>query len=291
MKTLILALTLTLCSTAFAQPRGSVELWPGGAPGALGTEDHDSPTITMHFPNAARATGASIVICPGGGYGGLAHHEGDHYAMWLNEMGIAGFVLKYRLGSKGYRHPAMLNDVSRAVRVVRANAEKWKLDPERIGVMGSSAGGHLAATLLAHFTAGDPEAKDLVERLRSRPNLGILCYPVITMGEFTHRGSRRNLLGKEPTPELIELLSNEKQIKTNTPPTFVFHTVADRSVPIENALLFVQGLRSKNVPFALHVYPDGDHGMGLGGRWWSPEDRHPWTTQCAVWLKDLKFAR
>ena len=196
----------------------------GGAPGALGKEDKDIPTLTAYMPDPAKATGAAIVICPGGGYGGLAPHEGGQYARFLNEYGIAGFVLKYRLGPDGYRHPAMLHDAARAVRTVRANAGEWKLDPKRIGIMGSSAGGHLASTLLTHFDAGKPDAADPIERQSSRPDLGILCYAVISMGELGHRGSRNNLLGKDPSPELVRELSNELHVTKDTPPCFIWHT-------------------------------------------------------------------
>src|SRR5687768_6728850 len=215
MKALILIslLALGVSTTAEAQqlPREEFPLWPQGAPGALGTEAKDIPTLTPYFPNPEKATGAAIVVCPGGGYGGLAPHEGRDYAMWLNELGISAFVLKYRLGSGGYRHPVMLQDAARAVRLVRAKAAEWKLDPARVGIIGSSAGGHLASTLLTHFDAGDPNAADPIDRMSSRPNLGILCYPVVTMGEKTHAGSKRNLLGDNPSPELVRLLSNELQ--------------------------------------------------------------------------------
>jgi len=281
-----------VASFVHAQPRDPMPLWPNGAPGALGSADHDVPTITPYFASAELATGASIVVCPGGGYGGLAAHEGVHYALWLNEQGITAFVLKYRLGSKGYRHPRMLEDVARAIRTLRSNAANWKLDPERIGVMGSSAGGHLASTILTHFDGGNADAADAIDRVSSRPDLGILCYPVVTMqDDFTHKGSRRNLLGNEPKSELIELLSNERQVKADTPPTFIFHTVADTAVPIENALQFAAGLWKRGVPFALHVYPEGRHGLGLGGSKWNPDGRHPWTSQCQLWLKDRGFGR
>lgn len=189
----------------------------------------------------------------------------------------------------GYKHPAMVHDVLRAIRVVRANAEKWKLDPTRIGVMGSSAGGHLAATALTHFDGGDPNVPDPIDRVSSRPNLGILCYPVITMGANTHAGSKRNLLGDNPEPKLVELLSNEKQVTKDTPPTFIFHTYEDAAVKVENALEFAAALRRNGVPFSLHIYPKGAHGLGLGGSQWDPENRHPWTTQCAIWLREQRF--
>lgn len=295
---LILAAALGACSPAEAQtapqrrlPLQEFRIWQGEAPGALGKEPKDIPTLTPYFPPPDKATGASIVICPGGGYAVLAPHEGVHYALWLNESGIAGFVLRYRLGSDGYRHPAMMQDILRAVRFVRAHAEEWDLDPNRIGVMGSSAGGHLAATALTHFDAGDPASSDPVERVSSRPDLGILCYPVITMGPDTHAGSRRNLLGDSPTPELVEFLSNEKQVTDRTPPVFIFHTFEDTAVKVENAMEFAASLRRHNVPFALHIYSKGDHGMGLGGAQWDPDGRHPWTRECALWLKEQGFSK
>jgi len=271
-------------------PRDEFPLWPDGAPGALGQTAKDTPTLTPYFAPPSKATGAAMIICPGGSYGALAPHEGVHYALWLNEQGITGFVLKYRLGTSGYKHPSMMLDVQRAIRYVRANAEKWKLDTNRIGIMGSSAGGHLASTALTHFDAGDQNAKDPIDRVSSRPNLGILCYPVISMGAISHAGSKKNLLGDNPDPRLIELLSNEKQVTKDTPPTFIFHTVEDTTVKVENSLEFAAALRANGVPFALHIYQRGSHGMGLGTREWEPELRHPWTNDCALWLKEQGFS-
>ena len=231
------------------------------------------------------------MICPGGGYGGLAPHEGVDYARFLNEQGISGFVLKYRLGSAGYRHPVMLEDAARALRTVRARAAEWLLDPKRIGIMGSSAGGHLASTLLTHFDDGKPNDSDPIERMSSRPNLGILCYPVITMGEFTHQGSKANLLGKNPSPELVRNLSNELQVTKETPPTFLWHTWEDGAVPVENSLQFAAALRKAGVPFDLHIYQKGPHGLGLGSNKWDPEHRHPWTQDCVFWLKAQGFTK
>jgi acetyl esterase/lipase len=269
---------------ASPEPLAPLPLWPEKAPGALGDKDQDKPTLTAYLPDPAKATGNTIVICPGGGYGGLAPHEGQGYAEFLAEHGIAGIVLKYRLGSHGYRHPAMLQDAARAVRLTRSKAAEWKISAERVGIMGSSAGGHLASTLLTHFDAGNPQAPDPVERLSSRPDLGVLCYPVITMGEYTHQGSRKNLLGENPAPELIELLSNEKQVTAQTPPTFLFHTWQDKGVKIENALGFAAALQSHGVPFSLHVFEKGPHGIGLGNRNGAP--RHPWSDDLLFWLKE-----
>lgn len=266
-------------------------LWPDGAPGARGSAAPDVPTLTPYLAPPAGATGAAVVVCPGGGYAGLAPHEGADYARWLNEQGISAFVLQYRLGSAGYRHPAMLQDAARAVRTVRCGAEEWGIDPRRIGIMGSSAGGHLAATLLTHWEAGDPRAADPIERESSRPDLGILCYPVITMGEQGHAGCRQNLLGEAPAPELLYLLSTELHVTAETPPTFLFHTVEDSAVPVQNSLLFAAALAERGVPFALHVYPLGAHGLGLGTREWDPARRHPWTAECVLWLKEQGFGR
>ncbi len=286
----LLAAVLMLAAAATAARLPPLPLWPNGAPGALGTADKDIPTLTPYLPEPDQATGAAIVVCPGGGYGGLAPHEGNDYALWLNQHGVAAFVLKYRLGSKGYRHPAMLQDAARAVRLVRAQAGEWKVDPKRVGIMGSSAGGHLASTLLTHFDAGQPDAADPVEHQSSRPDLGILCYAVITMGQYTHQGSMHNLLGNSPSPELIELLSNEKQVTKDTPPCFIWHTWEDGAVPVENSLQFAEALRKAGVPFDLHIYQKGGHGMGLADK--PPfAHPHPWAADCLYWLKVQGFVR
>jgi acetyl esterase/lipase len=290
-----LAVSFLAC-VAQAQTNTSFPLWPAdstlhdGAPGARGHDDQDIPTLTPFPADPAKATGTAFVICPGGGYGGLAEHEGAPYARFLNESGIAGFVLKYRLGSKGYRHPAMLQDAARAVRLVRSRSTEWKVDPQRIGIMGSSAGGHLASTLLTHFDNGKPDAPDPVERQSCRPDLGILCYPVITMGEFTHEGSKHNLLGNDPFPGLVRELSNELQVTSQTPPCFIWHTYEDTVVPVENSLLFAAALRKAGVPFDLHVYQKGPHGIGLGSQ--EPNGlRHPWTADCVFWLRAQGWAK
>jgi acetyl esterase/lipase len=271
----------------------TIILWPNGAPGALGKSDKDIPTLTPFFPKPDKATGAAMVICPGGAYFGLANHEGEHYARFLNEQGIAGFVLKYRLGSAGYRHPAMLQDAARAVRIVRARANEWKLDPKRVGIMGSSAGGHLASTLLTHFDSGKVDATDPVDRESCRPDVGILCYPVITLRDtpFAHAGSRKNLLGESPAPELLNELSNELHVTKDTPPCFIWHTDEDKGVLVENSLLFAQALRKAGVPFDLHIYEKGPHGLGLGTRDYNPAKWLPWTTDCVYWLQAHNFAK
>jgi acetyl esterase/lipase len=257
-------------------------LWPQGAPGALGDTEKDQPSLTP-WP-AKVPNGQSVVVCPGGGYGALAmDHEGKQIAQWLNSQGISAFVLKYRLGPK-YRHPVMLHDVQRAIRTVRAKASEWKLDPQRIGVWGFSAGGHLAATAATHFGAGQPGHADPLERVSSRPDFAILAYPVMTFTqeEFVHKGSRKNLLGETPDPQLVELLSNEKQVTKQTPPTFLFHTNEDTGVPPENSVLFYLALRRAGVPAELHIYEKGPHGVGLA---WSDLALSSWPARLADWLK------
>jgi acetyl esterase/lipase len=288
---IILAAAIFISSLAFsrADMQTPVPLWPEGAPGALGTASNDIPTLTAYVSDATNATGAAMVICPGGGYAHLAPHEGNDYALWLNQHGVTCFVLKYRLGSSGYHHPAMLNDAARAMRWVRAHAEDYKIDPHRVGIMGSSAGGHLAATLLTHFDAGNTNATDIVERQSSRPDLGVLCYAVISMGKFTHQGSKQNLLGTNPPSKLVKKLSNELQVTTNTPPCFLWTTFEDKTVPMENTMLFAEALRKNHVPFDLHVYEKGGHGMGLKDKPPFPHP-HPWAADCLFWLKAQKFA-
>ena len=238
-------------------------VWSEGAPGAKGSQPEDAPSIQLYPSTADKATGAAIVVCPGGGYRALASHEGHDVAVWLNSIGVTAVVLKYRLGPK-YQHPAMLHDAQRALRTTRHKAAEWKLDPNRIGIMGFSAGGHLASTAATHFDAGNAQASDAIEKMSSRPDLLILGYPVITMTEaFGHSGSRKNLLGDNPATELAELLSNEKQVTDKTPPTFFFHTEDDKGVPVENSLAFAAALRRAKVPYELHVYETGRHGVGL----------------------------
>jgi len=290
LKPLLICLACLLMLAVEVLATEALPLWPQGAPGALGTKEADIPTLTPYLPAADTVTGAVMVICPGGGYGGLASHEGQDYALFLADHGITCFVLKYRLGSHGYHHPIELQDAARAVRMVRAGAAQWKIDPQRIGIMGSSAGGHLASTLLTHFDAGDPNAADPIDRQSSRPNLGVLCYAVITMGQYTHTGSRDNLLGLHPAPELITLLSNELQVTAQTPPCFLWHTWEDGAVPVENTLQFAAALRAHHVPFDLHIYQKGGHGMGLADK--PPfAHTHPWANDLLFWLKAQKFTK
>jgi acetyl esterase/lipase len=270
-----------------ARPEQPIILWPEGAPGALGHEPTDIPTLTPYLPAPEKATGAAIIICPGGGYEHLSEREGRPVAEWLNSVGVAAFVLKYRIGPR-YHHPAPLEDAARALRTVRARAKEWGLDGARIGILGFSAGGHLASTAGTHFDAGKADSPDPVERMSSRPDLMVLIYPVITMRAATHAGSKRNLLGENPAPELVALLSNDEQVTKETPPTFLVHTFTDATVPLENSLLFVAALRRAGVPLEFHLYERGRHGFALG-------DGDPalssWTARCADWLQLRGFVR
>lgn len=258
-------------------------LWPSGAPGAVGTEDQDTPTLTIYLPAKPQASGTGIVVCPGGGYHGLAmDHEGHEVARWLTSRGIAAFILKYRLGPR-YHHPAMLQDVLRAMRVVRSRAAEFGIKPDQIGVMGFSAGGHLASSAATLFDSPDGKAEDGLAQVSARPDFAVLCYPVIQMGEpATHKGSQENLLGTNPSPELVERLSTEKQVTARTPPTFIFQTDADTGVPAENAVSFYLALRKAGVPAELHVYEKGEHGVGL-----APHDRElsTWPDRLLGWLR------
>jgi acetyl esterase/lipase len=268
-------------------PAKSIRLWEGDAPGALGQQPQDIPTLTPYPANGGNRTGASMIVLPGGGYANLAAHEGGGYAEWLASQGITAYLLRYRLGSQGYHHPVELGDVARAVRMVRSFAQKRDdLDPSRVGLIGSSAGGHLAATIATHFDSGQGSATDPIERESSRPDLVVLCYPVITFGEFAHAGSRTQLLGRDPPADLLLALSAELQVTKETPPTFLWHTMDDASVPVENSLLFAAALRRNGVPFSLHIYETGAHGLGLGrpGR-----PAPPWADQLLYWFKERKF--
>jgi acetyl esterase/lipase len=249
--------------TAPATTPQEIRLWEAAAPGALGETDADTPTLTIY--RAARATtGTGVVVAPGGGYGALAvDHEGRQVAAYLNAMGVGAFVLKYRLGPK-YHHPVQLDDAQRALRIVRSRAQEYGVLPDRVGMMGFSAGGHLAATVGTHFDNGKPEAADPIERAGSRPDFLILGYPVISFEPgLVHAGSMRNLLGEHPDPKLIELLSNELHVTSDTPPTFIFHTTSDPTVPAENSVRFYLALKKANVPAELHLFENGPHGVGL----------------------------
>ncbi len=265
----------------------SAPLWPAGAPGALGSGREHSPHLAPFPADPARASGASILVLPGGGYWQLAEHEGEGYARWFAAHGIHAAVLDYRLAQHGYRHPSMLQDAARALRMLRAEARAAGRDPARIAVIGSSAGGHLAATLSTlfdHADAADPVG-DAISRESARPDATILCYPVISLTErFRHSGSRDNLLGPDPAPALAELLSPNLQMRAACPPAFVWHTADDPVVPVCNATAYATACWQAGVSCELHVFPSGAHGLGLP----SPQrTAPPWDKMLEHWLAAL----
>ena len=285
-KSTLVAFILLIAATGVAQDKATTAprtpLWNGPAPigdGATETDDANA-FITVHRP--ANPNGTAIVICPGGGYGGLVvGGEGHGIAKWLNEHGITGVVLEYRL-PKG-RHAVPLLDAQRAIRTVRANAKVWAMDPAKIGIMGFSAGGHLASTAATHFDNGNAAATDPIDQTGCRPDFAVLVYPVVTFGEKTHAGSRTNLLGKDPSPELLKLYSNELQVTDKTPPMFLAHALDDKPVPPENSRALYAALQKNNIPSKYLELPSGGHGLnGYKGPMWDA-----WQTQSLAWLADL----
>jgi len=279
----ILLLASAAALIAQTAPPQTVLLWPDGAPGAQGDTDADKPSLTIYPASGVTRVSTGVVICPGGGYQNLAmDHEGKQVAEWLNTLGISGFVLKYRLGPK-YHHPVEMWDAQRAIRYVRSRAGDLGIQPNRVGIWGFSAGGHLASTAATHFDSGDPGAADAISRQSSRPDFAILAYPVVTMEEpYVHMGSRRNLLGEKADLTLIESLSNEKQVTSQTPPVFLFHTTDDNVVPVENSVMFYMACRKAGVPAEMHIYLKGRHGVGLAQA--DPVLRS-WPDRLADWLK------
>jgi acetyl esterase/lipase len=280
-----IAIGVLALTAACAQPQApkSEFLWPSGAPGALGDADADKPSLTPYLVPAGRGVGSAVIVCPGGGYGGLAtEKEGTQFAQWFNSIGVSAFVLKYRLGPK-YHHPIELGDAQRAIRMVRARAEEFRVQPDRIGIMGFSAGGHLASTAGTHLQPVNTVPGDPIDRASSRPDFLVLGYPVISFTtSYVHRGSMRNLLGDSPDPKLVELMSNELQVTPQTPPTFLFHTNADTGVPPENSVLFYMALRKAGVPAELHIYERGPHGVGLAQ---TDEALSSWPGRLAAWMR------
>jgi acetyl esterase/lipase len=281
------------CSMPAGAAEPTVELlWPGGAPGAKGDTEGDKPSLTIYLPSQEKATGAAVVICPGGGYGHLAmDHEGHQIGQWLNSFGVAGFIVKYRHRNSGagYGHPAPIQDAQRAIQTVRSRAEEWGVDPGRIGIIGFSAGGHLASTAATHFNESFVEPRDAIDRVSPRPDFAILIYPVISFVEpFTHTGSCRNLLGPDPDPALVEKMSNERQVTAQTPPTFLLHTWEDKVVPAENSIYFYLALRKANVPAEMHIFLKGAHGFGLGQKL---EEASAWPKLCETWMRESGFLK
>lgn len=259
-------------------------LWPNGAPGSIGNDAEDKPNLTVYLPDPARAAGVAVIVCPGGGYGHLAvDKEGTQIASWLNSLGVAAFVLQYRIAPR-YHHPAPLRDAQRAIRFVRANAARYGVAADHIGIMGFSAGGHLSSSAATHFDAGSSGAADPIDRASCRPDFAILVYPVITLTEeaYVHKGSRKNLLGENPDPKLVESLSSERQVTAQTPPVFLFHTSGDMGVPAENSVLFYMAARKAGVPAELHIYEQGPHGVGLAATNFALSS---WPARLADWLR------
>lgn len=246
------------------------------------------PVLDVFHAKGENRTGAAVVICPGGGYGALAYnHEGYAIADWLNENGITAVILRYRMYP--YRHPVPMMDVQHAMQTVRANSDAWALDTNRIGVLGFSAGGHLASTATVHHLDADIQSDDPIKRVSSRPDFSVLIYPVVTMREWTHGGSKRNLLGTEPSDELVALMSNEERVDKTTPPTLLVHSKDDKAVPIKNSEAFLAAMKKHDVPGKLIVFEAGGHGYGLGR---SPEhETAAWPSACIDWFEQLGVLR
>jgi acetyl esterase/lipase len=291
------ALLLTLIAFAFVstaqttsaqtstglQDGQTISLWAGPAPGSLGTADADIPTLTVYLPRALSPNTPAVIVCPGGAYVGLAaNHEGRQVANYLNSLGIAAFVLRYRLGPR-YHHPIELGDAQRAIRMVRARATEWRMDPARIGILGFSAGGHLAMTASTLFDRAPARGSDPIDGVSSRPDFSILGYPVISLTEaWTHRGSRTNLLGENADPALAKSLSGENAVTKDTPPTFIFQTDADTTVPAENSVYYYLALRKAGVPAEMHIFEKGPHGVGLAN---NDAALSEWSKLMANWLR------
>jgi acetyl esterase/lipase len=266
----------------YAEPQ-TFPLWKNGAPGAQGKNAEDTPTLTLYMPSHPTKSDTGVIVAPGGSYTVLAmNHEGRQVANWLNSLGMTAFVLKYRLGPK-YHHPIELGDAQRAIRLVRSRAKEFGIRPDRIGMMGFSAGGHLAATAGTHYDHGDQSAGDSIDRVSCRPDFLVLAYPVISfVAPYSHSRSAHNLLGDDPDMKLREELSNELHVTKDTPPTFLFSTTTDKVVPVENSVAFYLALHTAGVPAELHIFQKGPHGVGL-------DSADPvlgiWPTLLANWMR------
>ncbi|HEX7982194.1 MAG TPA: alpha/beta hydrolase [Duganella sp.] len=292
-KTLLTLILSVSASLANAAPT-VIQLWPEGVPGAkanIGPEkigdgynsNVSEPTLTMVGPAVDHPNGTAVIICPGGGYVRMATaREGDQYATWLSTLGVTSFVLKYRM--QEYGHPAPLQDVLRAVRMLRSRAAEFNINPARIGVMGSSAGGHLAASAGTLFDNPAGRTGAAMDAVSARPDFLMLMYPVISMQEpAVHAGSRKALLGATPSPEAIQLMSLEKQVTAATPPTLLIHTQADQAVPVENSILFYQALTKAKVPAEMYLFEHGGHGMGMRDGLGASS---LWPRRAEEWLRD-----
>lgn len=281
-KIFILLLGFYITCYQLSAQKDTIVLWPDGAPGALGKDAADIPLIIC-YPAKNNPTHAAVLVCPGGGYATLAmDHEGVQIAEWYNSIGVSAYILKYRVNTwdhKKYGYPWAFRDASRAMRYIKYKSAGWNLDSAKIGIMGFSAGGHLVSTVGTHFDSDNSGATDPIDKLSARPAFMILCYPVISMkAPYMHSGSRENLVGKSPDSTLLISVSNETQVKPNTPPTFIFQTNEDVVVPAEHAVSFYLALRKQNIPAEMHIFEPGQHGVGLA-------QKNP---MLSIWPKLLK---
>ncbi|MEK6477286.1 alpha/beta hydrolase [Catalinimonas sp. 4WD22] len=286
---LIIIFCLLVSPVVWAQQTvDTLQLWPEGAPGAMGQEEKDHPMLIRYPAPEHMASGAAVVVCPGGGYNMLAmDHEGHQIGRWLNSFGVSAYILTYRLGRNGYKHPIPMNDGKRAIRTVRANAEAWGVDEERIGVLGFSAGGHMASTLGTHFDAGQEGAADPIDQMSSRPDFMVLLYPVISFTEdYQHSGSRISLLGEDADPATVRSLSNELQVTDDTPPAFLVHTTEDQAVPPENSIYFYLELKKRGIPVEMHIFEKGRHGLGMGAPGTAFSS---WPELCEEWMLERGY--
>ncbi|WP_462413169.1 alpha/beta hydrolase [Neobacillus sp. Marseille-QA0830] len=258
-------------------------IWGEQVPYLQPGDQENSPTL-VPFIAEGNANRAAVIVCPGGGYQHRANHEGEPIALWLNSLGISAFVLHYRTAP--YKHPAPLADAQRAIRFVRHHAEEWNLDKGKIGILGFSAGGHLAASVSTLSQLQTTDIKDGIEQESARPDLTVLCYPVVSLLDHYHEGSMINLLGENSSEELRSLLSCDRNVSSDTPPAFLWHTADDASVPVENSLSYAAALSKAQVPFEMHIFPHGRHGLGMASE-------HPavgqWTKLCSGWLLQQGF--
>jgi acetyl esterase/lipase len=299
-KQFLIAMLLFATSSLFAQQEKPIPLYPKGIPNSkkapadyvekiehgVSYSKVTDPTLTPYFPEKGKANGTAIVICPGGGYSHLAMgHEGADIAKKFNEYGVTAFVLKYRLPSDEIMQDKTigpLQDAQRAIQMVRERAKEWGINPDKVGIIGFSAGGHLASTVITHF---NKVVIDNPQNISVRPDFAILGYPVITFGEAAHRGSRENLIGKDPSQELIDLYSNEKQVTPQTPMTFIVQAEDDKTVPVQNSLMFYEAMVKNGVKGELHIYQAGGHGFGLNNK----TTKDYWFDRAVNWLKQNNF--
>jgi acetyl esterase/lipase len=304
-KAIFLIFSLLIINNVCFSQDSTISLWSGKIPNYQETNDVETkeygdvlwirnvqePTLQIYLPSKRSATGKAMVICPGGGYEGVVYDwEGSDFAKWLNSKGIAAFVLKYRLpqsNATSLEHNVSLQDAHRAIRLVRHNAEKWNVSKNQIGIMGFSAGGHLASTLGTHYNDGVNSLSSTIDSLSARPDFMVLIYPVITMrSSYTHEGSRYNLLGENPDEELIDFYSNELHVNKNTPPTFIVHASDDKVVSVMNSILFYEALQKEKIYSEMHIYPEGGHGFSLAI---GQGHLQTWVDRLTEWIESLKF--